>query len=194
MCCCPAGFLSFPVKVNVHFPLRGNLNRYAMRVNEAVTSAAPNEICFGPSSFQLPHITLMAGHVESEAKFVSLLNATAGAAAGLAPIEVTVGPPYGKPPRGEWVFMDVRPVVVLGEAKHTLGSALRPYLTPLSWDMKSEPPHVTVAFVHEGLIAPVEVLASFGDAVTGILDAIEVSFVGARGSCLGTIRTYELAK
>jgi hypothetical protein len=194
MCCRPSDFLPFPVKVNVHFPLRGDLYQYATRVNEAVSGAASNEVRFEPSSFQLPHVTLIAGHVESETTFIHLLEATAGAAAALAPIQVTLGPPYAKARKGDWVFMDVNPVAELAEAKRTLARAVGPYLIPLSWDVTSEAPHVTVAFMQDGLNAPAEVLASFGNVVTGVLEAIEVSFVGARGSCLGTIRTYELTQ
>jgi 2'-5' RNA ligase len=189
----PDSDLRFPQKINVHFPLRGQLHRLALDVNKRINDKTSTEIDFSAKSFQVPHVTIYMGFVHHIEDLQMLMEKTREFFSKRNPLKVSVTAPYLKQPRRNWVFIDLVESDDFIQLKTEFKEAVDPYMEPLSWDVVSEPPHITVGYIKSGFDAVANELEQFVIKNSFLLDAVELSFGGSRGSCLGSIRTFELS-
>jgi 2'-5' RNA ligase len=184
--------LEFPIKVNIHFPIRGSLHHDCIECNKKISEITKNEVSFDPTSFQIPHITLYMGFVENIGNLKLMLEATETYSRSIKPLEIQVSQPYISKPQNNWVFLDVQPSETIKTMKRDIQQTTGKYISPLSWDVVGGIPHITLGYVkHEQKIVE-EMLSTAELTRTSLATAIEVSFGGARGSCLGSIKTFEL--
>ena len=189
----PHSDLRFPQKINVHFPLRGQLHRLALDVNRRINDKTSTEIDFSAKSFQVPHVTIYMGFVHDIEALQMLMEQTREFFGKRTPLRVSVTAPYLKQPRRNWVFIDLVESEDLIQLKTEFREAADPYMEPLSWDVVSEPPHITVGYIKSEFDAVARELEQFVVKNFFWLEAVELSFGGSRGSCLGSIRTFELS-
>ena len=189
----PHSDLRFPQKINIHFPLRGQLHKLALDVNKRINDKTSTEIDFSAKSFQVPHVTIYMGFVHHIENLQMLMQQTREFFSKRNPLRVRVTAPYLKQPRRNWVFIDLVESQDFIELKSEFKQAADPYMEPLSWDVVSEPPHITVGYIKSEFDIVARELEQFAITDSFLLDAVELSFGGSRGSCLGSIRTFELS-
>ena len=190
----PVGDLRFPQKINIHFPLRGRLHEFALSVNREILKIVPTEIDFSPASFQIPHVTVYMGFVKNLQDLQRLMRVTQEFSRNVCPMTVTVTNPYLKEPRRNWIFVDIVESKEFINLKLQFKELANTYLEPLVWDVVAEPPHITVGYIKTNLDTVEKELKKISVDDSFVLDAIELSFGGLRGSCLGSIRTFELSQ
>lgn len=192
----PTEKIEFPVKVNIHIPVRSYLYFECVKLNKQIMKIANSEISFLSSSFQIPHITLYMGFVITLENLQKTLEKTEEFTKTITSFQIKTSKPYLKRLKNNsnWVFLDVSPIDYVKNIKHRLQKQLGLYIEPLAWDVVEEPPHLTIAYIKENLIEVERVLNSWNINTASWTEAIEVSYAGARGSCIGSIRTYELTK
>jgi len=190
----PTEKLEFPVKVNVHFPCRGNFYFKSIELNKKILEITKSEVSFQASSFHIPHTTLYMGFVETFPNLMKTLEIVGEFAKAQKQLEIKLSKPYIKMPQNNWVFYDVMPVETIKLIKSDLREKIGKYMAPLSWDVVAETPHITIGYVKSNQDQVNKLLEQEQEGYIGTAEAVEVSFSGARGTCLGSIRTYELIK
>lgn len=182
------------VKINIHFPIRGNISNYCIELNSQIQAICESEIDFSPKSFQIPHLTLYMGFVSSQENYFRMIEEIYLFSKGLKTMEILPTRPYLKGPLNNYVFIDTEQSVEIIDIKRELKFRLSKWIEPLDWDVANETPHITIGYIKRG-IREVEKLLEIQSVVPKwIADAIEVSYCGNRGSCLGSIRTFEFVK
>lgn len=188
----PTSRIDFPVKLNVHYCLPQAVFDAVIRLNQRIMEVAPSDISFAPKSFMLPHLTIYMGFCEDNHAIESTLEYFCRFVADLHPQKVSIGQPYLKHDRRNWVFTDIEPISRLIETKRLFSTGTEDFMTSLNWDVVNEPPHVTLAYIRENHDLVEDLLKNWDGPDTAIFDTVGISFAGARGSCLGHIKTVAL--
>ncbi len=188
----PSSKIEFPAKVNIHFPIRGELFFHSLEVNKTISEITRNEIDFQASSFHIPHITLYMGFIENFTNMMSVLNKTEEISTLIKRFEINASKPYIKGPRNNWVFLDISPEDKIISIKEKVRSITRDFITPLSWDVVGETPHITVGYIKSRQDVVKNALQTIRGGISSYAEAVEISFSGARGTSLGSIRTFEI--
>lgn len=179
-------------KINIHIPIRGEANRFCIEANEAVRRVTKSDIDFSPNSFHIPHITLYMGYVNSESDFDLLMKKIHELSLTIPSTKMQLTKPYLKEPKKNYLFVDTNKsnelIKLKGEVKSLCGNLVE----PLDWDVVGETPHITIAYIQSGFDQVNKLLPSFNREISLDFNAIEISYCGARGSCLGAIRAFEL--
>jgi 2'-5' RNA ligase len=179
-------------KINIHFPVRGDLLNYCLKLNEQLRKVTWSGIDFSPASFQIPHLTLYMGFVRTESDYNNVLNTTYNFAKQIKRININVTKPYLKLPQKRYVFIDTKQSSEIISLKQEFKHRLDQWMEPLSWDVVAEIPHLTMGYV-KGCHAEIEeLLKTFEEGPDFITEAFEISFGGPWGSSIGTIRTFEI--
>jgi len=179
-------------KVNIHIPIRGHLSKYCFSVNDKVKSVTDTEIDFGFKSFQIPHITIYMGYLKSDAIFEELLERLYLYSSKISAFEITFTEPYLKEPKENYLFLDTYQSEKIIKLKQEVKDLIGDLIEPLEWDVVAEPPHITLAYIKRNQAAIKQLLRYFTPPPKLFANAIELSFCGPRGSCLGTIKSIEL--
>lgn len=184
--------IRFPVKINIHIPIRGNLYFECVGLNKKIIEVTKSEVSFSPSSFHIPHMTLYMGFAINLSNLELTLKKTEEFANSITRFEMQISKPYIKKPQYNWIFFDASPADYIINIKHQLKEKVGICLEPLSWDVVQEKPHITIAYIKQNFTEIEKLLQDWNTNITSYAEAMEVSFSGARGSCIGSIRTYEL--
>ncbi|RZK11272.1 MAG: 2'-5' RNA ligase family protein [Flavobacterium sp.] len=178
-------------KLNIHIPIRGGLNNFCVDINQRISAVTNSGIDFSPKSFHVPHITLSMGFVRNEANFEEIMLRVFLFSQEIKPFEITTGNPYLKAPQLKYVFIDTDQAEMIIALKQKLESALGDLLEPLNWDVVNEPPHISLAYVKKDILLVKALLNNYQQSFTFSADAVELSYCGPLGTCVGTIRTFE---
>jgi len=179
-------------KINIHIPIRGLLHEYCFTTNEKVKSITQTEIDFGFNSFQIPHITLYMGYLKSDILFEELFKRLYIYSKKIVSFEIELTEPYLKEPRENYLFLDTYQSEKIIKLKHEIKEVVDDLIEPLEWDVAAEPPHITLAYIKKDQAMIKELLKSLKMPPKLNATAIEVSFCGSRGSCLGSIKSIEV--
>jgi len=178
-------------KINIHIPIRGDLSEYCIIVNDKIKSITNTEIDFGYTSFQIPHITLYMGYLRSEELYGELFKRLHEYSKRLHPFDITFSKPYLKKPKGNYLFLDTDQGEMIIKLKQEIKEILDDLIAPLDWDVVNEPPHLTLAYINAEQHKIEDLLKNIALPSKLNANAIEVSFCGPRGSCLGTIKSID---
>lgn len=179
-------------KINIHIPIRGEANRYCMEINKAVRQLTKSDIDFSPNSFHIPHITLYMGYVNSESDFDLAMEKIHQLTMSIPSTIIKLTKPYLKEPKKNYLFIDTNKTTELIKLKEEVKSVCNNIIEPLDWDVVGETPHITLAYIQNGFNQVNNLLSSFNRELTLDFNSIEISYCGPRGSCIGTIRAFEL--
>lgn len=188
----PQADLRFPQKINIHFVLRGRLHKLALAANDAIREVTESEIRFSDESFQVPHITIFMGFVTSLDNLEKLMRETHTFSKNLSSVPITLSSAYVESSQKKWAFIDVLEVEQMISLKKEFETVCKPFVESLSWDVVSQRPHITIGYINKNFERVQEYLKSIRTDGHYSLEAIEISFAGKRGTCVGGIRTYEL--
>ena len=136
-----------PFKINVHFELPERLCDLTIDANASIRRIVTSEIDFSAQSLHKPHMTLAMGYCETELVFWKLLEFVDTFCKIHPPIETTFGKPYLKAPKRTYAFVDPDSSIDILHYKKELDKTIKALLQPLEWDVVSEPPHVTLAYI-----------------------------------------------
>lgn len=179
-------------KINIHIPIRGAANRFCMELNEAVRKLTVSNIDFSPSSFHIPHITLYMGYVNSNKDFDLVMKKIHDLTKTISSFKIQLTSLYLKNPNMNYLFVDTNKVNELIKLKREVKSLCGNLIEPLEWDVAGEIPHITVAYIQDQFEQVNKILPSFNRELTLDFSAIEISYCGPKGTCIGTIRAFEL--
>ncbi|KAF0199762.1 MAG: Uncharacterized protein FD166_190 [Bacteroidetes bacterium] len=178
-------------KINIHFPLRGDISNYCIELNREIQRLTKSSIDFSPKSFQIPHLTLYSGFVTNENNFNSILNEIYELAQEMNPIEITPTRPILVKPKKNYIFIHTDQSNQINELKRDLKDRISKWIQPLGWDIISEAPHISIAYINNNYEEIEEFLEEYHIGSNWYGDSIEVSYSGPWGSCLGSIRAFE---
>ena len=181
-------------KINIHLPIRGEMLEYCIELNKKVQELTNSGVDFSPKSFQIPHITLYMGFVRNEKDYSNMLDSVYEFSKQLEPFEIFPTFPYAKEPKNNYLFIDTEQTQKIIEIKKQLKEKVDKFIEPLNWDVVNETPHITVGYIKNNVQ---DINALFNETQLGpsfYADAVELSFGGPWGSCIGTIRTFEFGK
>jgi hypothetical protein len=100
--------------------------------------------------------------------------------------------PYLLKPKNDYIFMDTIQENLILKIKRELNNSIEHLLLPLEWNVVEATPHITVGYINKNQIEIETLLNSLDNPPNWTANAIAVSFCGGQGSCLGTIKSFEL--
>lgn len=178
-------------KINLHFPLRGDIATYCVNLNKDLQTLTKSEIDFSPNSFHVPHLTLCMGYIHREEQYKIILNEIFEFAQKMSVLTISMTKPYLKKPGNNYIFIDAKESSQIIEVKRNIYTKIDRLIEPLNWDVVNEPPHITVGYIKGGFEKVEQFLASYPEPNLWCADSIEMSFCGKLGTCLGAIRSFE---
>ena len=178
-------------KLNIHIPIREQAWNYCIAINSDIRAITNSYVDFSSISFQIPHITLYMGYVTSEANYSEIMMAVSQFTLTCKPFQISFSKPYLKHPKRTYAFLDVCESSRIINMKRQLHALLNAYIEPLNWDVVEEAPHITIAYIKTNFDEVEAKLKKMPPAPVMNAAAIEVSFCGPYGSCLGSIRCFE---
>ncbi|MBK9726503.1 MAG: hypothetical protein IPO86_00130 [Saprospiraceae bacterium] len=178
-------------KINIHFPLRGEIANYCMQLNKEIQLITKSGVDFSPKSFQIPHLTLYMGFIANEKNYEAVLDEVYHFSQKMLPIKISSSIPYLKKPKRNYLFIDTEQSDYLIDLKLQLKEKVSKWIEPLNWDVVGETPHITVAYIRENFDAVEKLLENYRVGPDWIGDSFEISYGGPWGSCLGALRSFE---
>ncbi|WP_455076359.1 hypothetical protein [Prevotella koreensis] len=113
---------------------------------------------------------------------------------GLKSFKISPANPYLKASKNNYAFIDTDKSSQIIDLKRIFKSKLDNFLEPLNWDVVGETPHITIGYIKSRANEVNELLSDYELGPNFYADAVEISFCGPWGSCIGTIRTFEFGK
>lgn len=181
-------------KINIHIPIRGSMLDYCIEINQEIQEITSSGVDFNPKSFQIPHITLYMGFVRNEKDFYSIMKTVYSITKELKSFKISPTCPYLKAPRNNYAFIDTDKSSQIIDLKRIFKSKLDNFLEPLNWDVVGEIPHITIGYIKSKANEVNKLLSDYKLGPNFYADAVEISFGGPWGSCIGTIRTFEFGE
>jgi 2'-5' RNA ligase len=181
-------------KINIHIPIRGDMLNYCIEANEEILKITNSGVDFRPDSFQIPHITLYMGFVRTHEDFKNIMEEIYSFSKELESFEIFPTKAYLKEPKKNYIFIDTEQSQRIIELKKEIKNTLNKYIEPLTWDVVNETPHITIGYIKNDFYLVDDRISNLEIGPSFWADAIEVSFGGPWGSCIGTIRTFEFGK
>ena len=178
-------------KINIHIPIRGEMLNYCMDINQKIQKITSSGVSFNPDSFQIPHITLYMGFVKNQNDYIQIMKRVYEISRELKIFEITPLKAYLKGPKKNYVFIDTEQAESIIELKKKFKKELGEYMEPLTWDVVSSTPHITIGYIKQDFSLVEELLIDYPLGYSFYADAVEVSYGGPWGSCIGSIRTFE---
>lgn len=179
-------------KINIHLPIRGEMQKYCIGLNQRIRTITETEIDLGPSSFKIPHLSLYMGFVDTETNFNRILEVLFDYSETLEPFFVSSASAYLKEPDKNYVFLGIDQIYEINVLKQEIRDRINKHIIPLDWDIMQEVPHITLGYINSNFVEVSNLLENHPRGPSWMADALEISFCGERGSCLGTIKAFEL--
>jgi 2'-5' RNA ligase len=181
-------------KINIHFPIRGNLVDYCYELNSTIRSVTKSKIDFSPNSFQIPHLTIEMGFIRNSLEFAELMESLYNFSKKIKKFTVTVSNPSLSSPNPNYVFLGILEKGIITKIRVQAKEVFKKWIIPLNWDISKSKPHITVGNIKNSFNEVKSVLKNTNKQVEWKIESIEISYVGAWGSCIGTIREFELSE
>ncbi len=178
-------------KINIHFPLRGNLANFCIQLNQDIQKLIKSDIDFSNKSFHIPHLTLYMGYINNVEDFIEVLEKLHVISQKLRPQKFNLSSPYLKEPKLNYVFVDTDFSSEIITLKSSIKELCDTNIQPLEWNVVAEKPHITLAYIKEDFKKVNEYLKSVHFVPALETSAIEISFCGIRGTCVGAIKSFE---
>lgn len=176
-------------KINLHLPVFGVINDFVLKSNKRILEITESEINFSPSSFQIPHITLAMGFIESIKDYENICYKLTDFVEHLPSLNLTFKQPYIKKPSNKYVFIDVNPANEIIMLKKELNSLIKSDFKSVKWDILNEPPHITIGYIN-GKQKEIESEFYQIPEVSMTVNQMNLSFTGNRGSVIGTLKEF----
>lgn len=177
-------------KVNIHIALFGEISRYCINLNKDIQKITKSLIDFRPASVQIPHLTIEMAYVKTEDSFKNLMKDLYDFATDLSPFEVQAQRPYFPRPQKDYLFVSTNRDELIIEIKRKAKRKFKDWVEPLGWDVSKEAPHITVGYITDKQKEVEHLIEQYPIGPRWVADTLEISYVGVKGSCLGTIRSF----
>lgn len=177
-------------KINIHLPVGESGLSYCINLNSDLQKIAPSRIDFSPASFHIPHITLYMGYVESTGDYNNILNKLYELSKSISSFEITPGKPYLKGKEKNYVFLDFEESEKILLLKRLIYSEIKKWITPLTWDVVNENPHITIGYIEENFGEVESFLSNYAICKSIVAGSFQISLAGMLGTCLGSLRTF----
>ncbi len=121
-----------------------------------------------------------------------MLYKTAEMAKQIKPQTLLLTSLYLREPKRNYLYVDIDKSYEIIELKKQVKENYGSLIIPTNWDVVQETPHITLANIVDKFDAVNEILPSFTERPILEFNAIEVSYGGPWGTCIGTIKTFDL--
>lgn len=181
-------------KVNIHIALHGDIARYCVDLNKKVQFFTPSQVDFRPTSFQIPHLTIEMGYIKSDEEFKDLMNELHSFSNELSSFEVAPKKPYILYPKRNYIFVDIGKNELILDIKRKAKEKFKNWIIPLDWDVSKGKSHITIGYITDNFDEVEQMIAEYSNVPKWTANIMEISYTGIRGSCIGTIRSFEFGK
>lgn len=181
-------------KVNIHIALHGDIARYCIDLNKRVQLITPSQVDFGPNSFQIPHLTIEMGYIKGDEEFKNLMNEFYSFSCELSSFEVAPQKPYIFYPKRNYVFVDIGKNELILDIKRKAKERFKNWIIPLDWDVSKGTSHITIGYITDKFNEVEQMIEEYSIVPKWIANIMEISYTGTKGSCIGTIRSFEFGK
>lgn len=178
-------------KINIHIALRGKIVEYCLSLNKEIQVITNSYVDFSPASFQIPHLTIEMGYIKNKTTFKNLMNELHDFAKELTSFEVIPKKAYIQEPERNYIFIDTDKNELILEIKRKAKERFKNWIVPLDWDVSAGIPHITVGFITDNYFEIDKLIEKYPIGPIGIADNLEISYTGSKGTCIGTIRSFE---
>jgi hypothetical protein len=180
--------------LNVHGKMDKEGEEYCIRVNREIRSITESIIRFGPESTDtLPHITLAMGPLREKADLEDVAEAVGASINGLLRPILHIGQPYVSRTNGRYILSDI----VEDLSFKRLRTAVRQGLDPLFQSLGKENDsvsHVTLGYVEHDQDLVSDRLQSMSARISTVIESVEISNTGPKGTCVDSIYVFPLLK
>jgi 2'-5' RNA ligase len=180
------------LKINIHIAIRGAIKNHCLNVNQLIQAETKSLIDFSENSYHKPHLTLNMGYVRKESDLKNIFIQLDKLSKNINPFLLKSKRVYIVEPENKFVFIDSNNIEKLMSLKKEVHLLTKKYLLPLSWDVLSAKPHITVAYITKDIKKIRRILISKSEEIKWPVEAIEISICGLKGSCLGTLKSFEV--
>lgn len=180
--------------LNIHFCLRGEIVKYCLDLNSEIQKITESQIDFRPQSFHVPHMTLVRGFVTSNSEFESFVYSLYNLAGELSPIEIICKNPYRSPKKTNYILIEIDNNQLVQSLIKNVKDKIKNCFNFFQHSSIKETAHITVAYVTDEFAKIEKLTKNYAPSPKWLANAIEISFAGLRGTCLGTIRSFEFGK
>lgn len=177
-----------PVKINIHIPIRGKLFSDCLEINKIINQKEKSAIDFSATSLQIPHLTLLMGTVYNKESLDNIFNTVAELSNKINPFVLPITNPYIKQPNNKYLFIDVKDNGTLEDFQNQLKRKINTEIECSRFGGINFEPHITLGYCASKFEKPMNFNLSIGEIN---IDAIEISLSGSKGSCIGSLRTFE---
>lgn len=188
----PSAVGKFPLKINVHLELPRELYRYCTDLNRDVEKTENSAVSFTSPSIQKPHLTLAMGYCADVRSYEEVLRRVGVFSEETETQRVSLGAPYLKEPRKNYLFIDINESEQIISIKSKLQKLMQGVMIPLDWDVAMEPPHITIAYLKQSSLRLEELLHRYSLPPGAQCSFVAIANCGPRGSCLGSLRSFPL--
>lgn len=182
-------------KVNIHYVLSEPLLSYCVNLNRSLNGLVPGLLGYNSNSIALPHLSIFMGYVNSYEMLEQLFQIVEALSINIRQFRLTPTHLYFKgssEQSSKYLFIDTLQSDAISETKERFFTAIGNSVIPIGWDMRGEPPHITVAcykILSQQIKSYVETY-SFPPECT--IRQIGISLSGKHGVCLGQMKTFDL--
>lgn len=176
-------------KINIHFPILGDIKKLSLQLNEQISSITDNKIDFAMHSFMLPHISIYIGYVKNIEDYTNLCKSLELFIDKMKPFEISFSKPYIKNNQN-YIFIDILEKEPFIKLKKELYQAIKPYTQKVVWDILNEPPHITIAYIEKDQLKTTKILDIKKPNTKIKPNTINLSICGNYGTCVGVLREF----
>jgi hypothetical protein len=174
--------LAFPLRANVGFSLEGELDLYTRALNAILVAHGHVEINF-TRGCAVPHFTLLMGKVGDQIQLRRLMEAVAHFTDQHDPVEFDVSAPHFSDKDEGYIFLNVIPQGPFRDLRLALHTAVNGFLDCEPHGGPTNVSHITVGYAGTVGFNIKELENLPKPATRGIARVIQITEVGARGTC-----------
>lgn len=181
-------------KINVHMTVDESTLEFCKEINKEIRSITNSTIIYSENSLMVPHMTIVMGKLdENIISMDNFFNMVAQLAKNIKPINFNVYLPYLEDVVNKYIFCDVnggKKFLHLREKfKNEFSNNI---LHDIGGSYGKQPPHLTLGHIEDKQREIRDYLSSIKRQFDFISDKVEISDVGPKGSCLGSIASITL--
>lgn len=180
------------LKINIHIAIRGAIKNHCLNLNRLIQAETKSLIDFSESSYHKPHLTLYMGYVKKESDLKNIFIQLDRFSKKIKPFILKSKRAYIVEPENNFIFIDSNNVEKIMSLKKEIHLLTKKYFLPLSWDVLAAKPHITVGYITKDINKVRPILFNNSQEIKWSAEAIEISICGLKGSCLGTLKSFEL--
>lgn len=183
-------------KINIHFTVDDKTIRYCRNVNARIRDITSSTIVFNENSSMIPHITIVMGEFdENKFSLDQIWKVVSNNIKNARPIKFYIPKPYLENSVNRYVFSDVDGGRSFLDLREQIKNIMQNgYLENMGGSYGEQPPHLTLAHIENEQDKVRSYLTTTKAGFTFTSKRVEISDVGPKGTCINSLKIYDLRK